>query len=34
MTLLTYAMLLDGGFLRYKLGKPQTPVGAAGISWS
>ncbi len=28
----SYAMLLDGGFLRYKLGKPQAPVDAAGIS--
>jgi len=25
-------MLLDGGFLRYKLSKRQTPVDAAGIS--
>jgi uncharacterized LabA/DUF88 family protein len=29
---LAYALLLDGGFLRYKLGKPGSPVDAAGIS--
>jgi len=29
---LAYAMLLDGGFLRYKLSKRQAPVDAAGIS--
>jgi len=29
---ITYAMLLDGGFLRRKLGTPKTPVDAAGIS--
>src|SRR5262245_53621193 len=28
---LAYAMLLDGGFLRYKLSKRQAPVDAAGI---
>jgi Uncharacterized conserved protein len=29
---LSYAMLLDGGFLRYKLSKRHAPVDAAGIS--
>jgi hypothetical protein len=29
---LSYAMLLDGGFLRYKLSKRQAPVDAAAIS--
>jgi uncharacterized LabA/DUF88 family protein len=29
---ISYAMLLDGGFLRYKLSKPKTPVDASGIS--
>jgi uncharacterized LabA/DUF88 family protein len=29
---ISYAMLLDGGFLRRKLGTPKKPVDAAGIS--
>ena len=29
---LCYAILLDGGFLRYKLSTPKSPVDAAGIS--
>jgi uncharacterized LabA/DUF88 family protein len=29
---ISYAMLLDGGFIRYKLSTPKTPVDAAGIS--
>ena len=29
---MSYAMLLDGGFLRYKLGTPKSPVDVAGIS--
>src|SRR5262245_57420525 len=30
--MICYAMLLDGGFVRYKLSTPSSPVDAAGVS--